>query len=98
MTMFPPGSAARMQLALDQTSLQGALSLLAALAGRPSRVEAGTPLLLAEGAAAVRAIREQVGENVVVVADTKICDAGERIARVAFAAGADVVTVVGAVA
>ncbi|MCU1533718.1 MAG: 3-hexulose-6-phosphate synthase [Glaciihabitans sp.] len=90
-------SGARIQLALDRTSLRESLTLLGTLAGRPSRVEVGTPLFLSEGAEAIRAVREAMGPGVTVVADAKICDAGERIASFAFDAGADVVTVIGAV-
>jgi 3-keto-L-gulonate-6-phosphate decarboxylase len=72
--------------------------VVAALTPRLARVEVGTPLLLHEGIRAVEWLRGELGPAGTVVADAKICDAGARIARDAFAAGADVVTVVGAAA
>ena len=47
---------------------------------------------------AVEWLRGELGPARTVVADAKICDTGARIARDAFTAGADVVTVVGAAA
>jgi 3-hexulose-6-phosphate synthase len=84
-----------LQLALDEIDLATALRAFASLGDRVRRVEVGTPLLLSAGMSAVRAVRRERGDAIV-VADAKICDAGERIATNAFAAGADVVTVVGA--
>lgn len=89
---------ASLQLALDLPSLRVCRAVVAALAPRLARVEAGTPLLLHEGIRAVEWLRGDLGPAGTVVADAKICDAGARIARDAFAAGADVVTVVGAAA
>lgn len=87
-----------LQLALDLPSLRACRAVAAALAPRLARVEVGTPLLLHEGMRAVEWLRGELGPAGTVVADAKICDAGARIARDAFAAGADVVTVVGAAA
>jgi 3-hexulose-6-phosphate synthase len=89
---------ASLQLALDLPSLRVCRAVVAALAPRVARVEVGTPLLLHEGIRAVEWLRGELGPAGTVVADAKICDAGARIARDAFAAGADVVTVVGAAA
>jgi len=89
---------AGLQLALDLPSLRVCRAVVAALTPRPARVEVGTPLLLHEGIRAVEWLRGELGPAGTVVADAKICDAGARIARDAFAAGADVVTVVGAAA
>ena len=86
-----------LQLALDMTDLAAALRVAAAAAPHVDRVEVGTPLLMAAGLSAVRALR-QLLPAAVLVADTKICDAGERMAAAAFAAGADMVTVVAAAA
>lgn len=95
--MSPPPEAS-LQLALDLPSLRVCRAVAAALAPRLARVEVGTPLLLHEGMRAVEWLRGELGPAGTVVADAKICDAGARIARDAFAAGADVVTVVGAAA
>jgi 3-hexulose-6-phosphate synthase len=95
--LSPPPEAS-LQLALDLPSLRVCRAVVAALAPRLARVEVGTPLLLHEGIRAVEWLRGELGPAGTVVADAKICDAGARIARDAFAAGADVVTVVGAAA
>lgn len=89
---------ASLQLALDLPSLRASRAVVAALAPRLARVELGTPLLLHEGIRAIEWLRGELGPAGTVVADAKICDAGARIAQDAFAAGADVVTVVGAAA
>src|ERR1039457_2246777 len=87
---------ASLQLALDVPALKASLALVAALRPRLARVEVGTPLLVHSGLAAVGIVRSVLLGDVVVVADTKICDAGKRMATDAFGAGADAVTVVGA--
>ncbi|HUO35357.1 MAG TPA: orotidine 5'-phosphate decarboxylase / HUMPS family protein [Candidatus Acidoferrum sp.] len=84
-------------MALDLSSLNEALSLVSKVAQVVARVEIGTPLILSAGLAAVESVRRSMLHPIVVVADVKICDAGERIARSAFAAGADVVTAVAGV-
>ena len=94
--LLSPVPGVHLQLALDRTLLADNEHLVVRLADRLSRVEVGTPLMLGEGLRAVRRVRSLVGPEVVVVADTKICDAGARIASAAYGAGADVVTVVGA--
>jgi 3-keto-L-gulonate-6-phosphate decarboxylase len=85
----------KLQLALDLPSLGAALAIVCALRSRLARVEVGTPLLLHAGVAAIEMVRSVVPPDVIVVSDTKICDAGHRIALHSFNAGADVVTVVG---
>lgn len=83
----------KLQLALDGTLEDGLLAL------RPARpwvdvVEAGTPLLLREGVRALRQLRAEL-PDMPLLADFKIMDAGDLEARIAFAAGADRVTVLG---
>lgn len=85
-----------LQLALDHVSLDDALILISQLAQAVVRVEIGTPLVLSTGIVAVERVRAKVPHPITVVADVKICDAGERIARSSFAAGADVITAVAA--
>jgi 3-hexulose-6-phosphate synthase len=85
-----------LQLALDLTALDRAADLVAQLSPVLDRIEVGTPLALAAGLAAIDRIRPLARPGAVIVADVKICDAGEKIARSAYAAGADVVTVVAA--
>src|SRR6202000_2327648 len=84
---------AALQLALDLTALDRAADLVAQLSPVLDRIEVGTPLALAAGLAAIDRIRPLARPGAVIVADVKICDAGEKIARSAYAAGADVVTV-----
>jgi 3-keto-L-gulonate-6-phosphate decarboxylase len=100
MTPGGPGAVAgrpesRLQLALDVPSLSASLALASVLRSHVARVEVGTPLLLHSGLPTVEIVRSVLPAGVTVVADTKICDAGKRIAGDAFAAGADVVTVAG---
>ncbi|MCE2490644.1 MAG: orotidine 5'-phosphate decarboxylase [Anaerolineae bacterium] len=83
----------KLQLALDGTQEHGLQALRAA---RPwvDVVEAGTPLLLREGVAALRCLRAEF-PRMTLLADFKIMDAGDLEARIAFAAGADQVTALG---
>lgn len=84
----------KLQLALDDISLDGALDLLSFVADSLDIVEVGTPLIIEEGLHAVRAIKERF-PNLPILADVKIMDAGEYEARSAFIAGAKYVTVLG---
>jgi 3-hexulose-6-phosphate synthase len=86
---------AKLQLALDVPSLTASLGTVCALRPRLGRVEVGTPLLLHAGVAAIELVRSVLPSGVRLVADTKICDGGNRIALDSFNAGADVVTVAG---
>lgn len=85
------------QVALDLTEPERALTVARQVSTLAVRLEVGTPLLLAEGMGIVRRLRS-LYPALLLVADTKICDAGERIARTALEAGADVVTIVPAAA
>jgi 3-keto-L-gulonate-6-phosphate decarboxylase len=87
----------RLQLALDGTSIEETAQLVRRLGPELTRLEVGTPLVLSAGLDVVKKVRSMVGHRVTVVADVKICDAGERIAQRALAAGADVITVVASV-
>ncbi len=84
----------KLQLALDDISLDGALDLLPAVVDSIDIVEVGTPLIIEEGLRPIRAIRERF-PDLPILADTKIMDAGEYEARSAFMAGAHYVTVLG---
>ena len=86
--------APRLQLALDFIDLDRAARLVDELAGLVDIVEVGTPLIICEGLGAVRRLKERAGATPV-LADLKIADAGYGEARLAFAAGADLVTVLG---
>jgi 3-hexulose-6-phosphate synthase len=84
----------KLQLALDRPDLAHALDVVAQVAQYVDSIEAGTPLLIREGIRAVREIRRRYRGRAI-VADIKVIDAGEPIAELAFAAGANVVTVLG---
>lgn len=84
----------RLQLALDDISLTEALQLVEQVQDCLDIVEIGTPLIIEEGLAPVRAMKARF-PRIEVLADLKIMDAGALESRQAFAAGADYVTVLG---
>ncbi len=81
----------KLQVAIDATSIEEALTLgRQAVEGGVDIVEAGAPLIKKEGISAVTKLKEL---NVPILADLKIIDFGDIEARLAFEAGADMVTV-----
>jgi 3-hexulose-6-phosphate synthase len=84
----------KLQLALDDISLAEAISLGDKVQSFVDIIEIGTPFILEEGMAPVRAFKARY-PNLEILADTKIMDAGEYEAKLAFDAGADYVTVLG---
>ena len=82
-----------LQLALDTFDLPSALSPLQNAAQYIDIIEVGTVLCLSEGMQAVRVIRSLFPEKTI-LADVRIAEAGGIIARMAFEAGADWVSVV----
>jgi 3-hexulose-6-phosphate synthase len=89
----PRGRLSRaLQVAIDTTDLQAALALAEAVRESAQVIELGTPLLLAEGLRIVPAFRERC-PNALLLADTKIADAGYLEASHAFSQGADAITV-----
>lgn len=70
-----------LQLALDHSSLEAAQRDVTLLKDSVDIVEAGTILCLNEGLGAVKALREQC-PNKIIVADWKVADAGETLATV----------------
>jgi 3-hexulose-6-phosphate synthase len=85
----------KLQLALDLDSVPAALAVLEKTADLVDIVEVGTPLVLHQGASAIRALKKQYPQ-LFVLADFKIMDAGAEEAEIAFEAGADIVTVLAA--
>lgn len=83
----------RLQLALDTYDLPSALRPLQKAAAHIDVIEVGTILCLSEGMGAVRAIRSLFPDKTI-LADVRIAEAGGIIARMAFEAGADWVSVV----
>lgn len=84
----------RLQLALDFVDLEEALALAAVVSPQMDWLEAGTLLVKSRGMAAVVALRERFPSHTL-VADLKTADGGRRETEMAFAAGADVTTVLG---
>jgi len=82
-----------LQLALDTFDLPSALAPMQRASAHIDVVEAGTILCYAEGMHAVRALRALYPDKVL-LADVRIAEAGSIIAKLAFDAGADWVTVV----
>jgi 3-hexulose-6-phosphate synthase len=83
------------QISLDVTSLDEALdTAAAAVDAGVDWLEAGTPLLLAEGARAVEQLRARFPGHPI-VADLKIMDGGYLETRMMARAGADLVVVMG---
>lgn len=84
----------KLQLALDRPDLTREMELVSSVSRYVDLIEAGTPLLIREGIRAVRELRRRFRGRKI-VADIKVVDAGEPIAELAFASGANVVTVLG---
>ena len=91
MTRQPPTP--RLQIALDTLDLPTALGPLQQAAPYVDVIECGTILVLCEGFHAVRAVRALFPDKQI-LADVRIAEAGSTIARLAFEAGADLVSCV----
>jgi 3-dehydro-L-gulonate-6-phosphate decarboxylase len=83
-----------LQLALDYITLPPAIAMAAQTAAHVDIFEIGTPLCKAAGLDAIRAVRE-VCPNNLILADFKTPDVGGLEAKMAFDAGADLMTVIG---
>lgn len=86
---------AKLQVAIDLLTIEDALALAAKVAPYVDIIELGTPLIKNMGSAVITAMK-QAHPDKLVFADLKTADAGELEADVAFKAGADLVTVMGA--
>ncbi|MBC8986840.1 orotidine 5'-phosphate decarboxylase [Pedobacter sp. N36a] len=87
---------AKLQVAIDLLTTEEALALAAKVAPYVDIIELGTPLIKNMGAAVITAMKNAHPDKLV-FADMKTADAGELEAEIAFKAGADLVTVMGAV-
>ncbi|MBP5801292.1 orotidine 5'-phosphate decarboxylase [Microbacterium maritypicum] len=85
----------KLQFAIDTLSTEKALELAAAAAAHVDILELGTPLIKSEGLSAIKALKDAHPDKII-FADLKTMDAGELEADIAFGAGADLVTVLGA--
>ncbi|MGP9034373.1 3-hexulose-6-phosphate synthase [Glutamicibacter mysorens] len=84
----------KIQVAIDLLSTAEALELAGKVAPYVDIIELGTPLIKAEGLSVITAIK-QAHPDKTVFADMKTMDAGELEADIAFAAGADLVSILG---
>ncbi|GGB34919.1 hypothetical protein GCM10011492_26960 [Flexivirga endophytica] len=85
----------KLQVAMDVLTTEAALTLAGQVAEFVDIIELGTPLVKSEGLAAITAVKEAHPDKIV-FADLKTMDAGELEADIAFKAGADLVTILGA--
>ncbi len=84
----------KLQFAMDTLTTEAALELAAAAAPHVDIIELGTPLIKSAGVSAITAVKAAHPDKIV-FADLKTMDTGELEAEIAFAAGADLVTVLG---
>jgi len=84
----------KLQLALDTVDVQTALTIIGKTIESIDIVEIGTPMIIEYGMEPVRAVKAKF-PKLCVLADVKIMDAGAYEAKMAFDAGADIVTVMG---
>jgi len=84
-----------LQVALDLVDLQEALKIAEkAVRAGADIIEAGTPLIKSEGYRGLRALRELIGEKIL-LADMKTADAGDVEVQIAKMGSADIITVLG---
>lgn len=84
----------KIQLALDDITLEEALKLCHEVKEHIRIIEVGTPMIIEYGLEAIRTIRRNFPEFII-TADPKIIDAGYYEANQCFKAGANIVTVLG---
>lgn len=84
-----------LQLALDLFSTDEALEILSQTAEHIDIIEIGTPLMVAEGASAVKRIKSRYPDKIV-FADIKVMDGGGIVPRSVLEAGADMFSVLAA--
>jgi len=86
---------AKLQVAIDLLTTAEALALATKVAPYIDIIELGTPLIKSEGLAVITAMKSAFPDKIV-FADFKTADAGELEADMAFKAGADLITILGA--
>ena len=85
----------KLQVAIDLLTTEAALELAGKVAPYVDIIELGTPLIKNMGSGVITAMKNAHPDKLV-FADLKTADAGELEADIAFKAGADLVTVMGA--
>jgi len=88
-------SKVKLQVAIDLLTTADALALATKVAPYIDIIELGTPLIKSEGLAVITAMKKAFPDKLV-FADFKTADAGELEADMAFGAGADLITILGA--
>ena len=86
---------AKLQVAIDLLKIEDAIALATKVAPYIDIIELGTPLIKSEGLSGIRKMKDAFPDKLV-LADLKTADAGELEANMAFGAGADYITVLGA--
>lgn len=86
-----------LQIAMDYITLPPALAMAVKVASEVDIIEIGTPLCKASGLEAIRSMREIMPDKLI-LADFKSPDVGGLEAKMAFDAGADMMTVIGGAA
>jgi 3-hexulose-6-phosphate synthase len=84
----------KLQLALDVCTIEDGIALVESVRDYIDIIEIGTPLIIEHGLRPVALFKDRFPEKSV-LADVKIMDAGEHEAKLCFAKGADIVTVLG---
>ena len=84
----------KLQIALDMVTMEQAVDILDDVHEIVDIVEVGTPWIIRDGLKSVSELKRRY-PRLEVLADLKIMDAGRHEAKSAFAAGADIVTVMG---
>lgn len=85
----------KLQLALDLVDIPGAIDLIKEVEEHVDVVEIGTPVVINEGLKAVKEVKTAF-HDLTVLADLKIMDAAGYEVSQASAAGADIITILGA--
>ncbi|WP_186757770.1 3-hexulose-6-phosphate synthase [Echinicola salinicaeni] len=85
----------KLQVAIDLLKTEDAIALATKVAPYIDIIELGTPLIKSEGLSVIRAMKDAFPDKKV-FADFKTADAGALEAQMAFEAGADYITILGA--
>lgn len=85
----------KLQLAIDVFTIEEAMEIVSEAGEYADIIEVGTPLCIAEGAAATRAIKEAFPDKIV-FSDIKVMDGGRDVPRSVIDAGCDMFSVLAA--
>lgn len=85
----------KLQVAIDLLKIEDAIALATKVSPYIDIIELGTPLIKSEGLSGIRKMKDAFPDKLV-LADFKTADAGELEADMAFGAGADYITILGA--